>query len=235
MKLEDLRIKIFADGADLETMIRLNDDPLIKGLTTNPTLMRKAGITNYEAFAKEVLKHVTKKPISFEVFSDDFAEMERQARKISGWGENVYVKIPIVNSVGHSSLGVVRRLMEADVKVNLTAIMSYKQIAGAMFYILPKSCILSFFNGRIADTGRHPEGQFSPAREFLLACPLVETLWASTREVWNICEADALGYRIITVPDSILSKAREMAGKDLNELSVETVQMFKKDAEGYTL
>lgn len=223
MKLEDLRIKIFADGADLETMIRLNDDPLIKGLTTNPTLMRKAGITNYEAFAKEVLKHVTKKPISFEVFSDEFSEMERQAHKISSWGENVLVKIPVMNSRGEYTFNVIESLSKSGVKVNATAILLPFDAAGAAD---SGAKIISVFSGRISDTGKWVFGPMGDKGEYL---------WASTREPFNIWWAMEKGYHIITVPEPILEKARKMWEYNLAALTVETVQMFKKDSEGYTL
>lgn len=220
-----MNIKIYADGADLDAMIRLNDDPLISGLTTNPTLMRKAGITNYEAFAKEVLKHVTEKPISFEVFSDDFPEMERQARKISDWGGNVFVKIPITNSHGASCRPLIAQLAKAGIKVNVTAVMTSAQIADA---IAAKPAIISIFNGRIMDTGCRP-----------ISLPWedadAEFLWASTRESYNITQAEQMDYDIITVPDAILTKYRQMQNMDLGELSLETVRMFKRDAEGYTL
>lgn len=220
-----MNIKIYADGADLDAMIRLNNDSLIRGLTTNPTLCRKAGITNYEEFAKEVLKHVTEKPISFEVFSDDFPEMERQARKISDWGGNVFVKIPITNSQGDSCRPLIAQLAKAGIKVNVTAVMTSAQISDA---IAAKPAIISIFNGRIMDTGCRP-----------ISLPWEDTdaefLWASTREPYNIIQAEQMGYDIITVPDAILAKYRQMQNMDLGELSLETVRMFKRDAEGYTL
>lgn len=227
--LEELRIKIYADGADLATMIRLNSDPLIKGLTTNPTLMRKAGISDYEAFARAVLEHVTVKPLSLEVFADDFTEMERQARKISGWGENVYVKIPITNSRGGSSLPLVRTLSADGIKVNVTAILTQKQLSESAVALCPTApAIISVFNGRIMDTGE-------PPLSIIISNRPHSFLWASTREPYNIWQAENLLYNVITVPEAILSKAREMQGKDLGQLSLETVQMFKRDAEGYTV
>lgn len=229
MNLASLKIKIYADGADLPTMLRLNADPLIKGLTTNPTLMRKAGITDYEKFARSVLEQVTEKPLSLEVFADDEDEMERQARKIASWGSNVYVKIPITNSQGLSTLRIINNLSESGVKVNVTAILTPAQVAGASTFLSPETpSIISIFNGRIMDTGSHPLAHQAKA-------PNQEILWASTREPWNIWQANAMGYDIITVPAAILDKAKEMQGKNLAELSLDTVRMFVRDGAGYSL
>lgn len=226
--LEMLSIQIYADGADLETMIRLNADPLIKGLTTNPTLMKKSGVTDYEGFALRVLEHVTTKPISFEVFSDDADEMIRQAKRLSSWAKNVFVKIPVINSRGEPSYSIIRELSMEGVKVNVTAVMNRQQALWAAESMHPQVGIISIFCGRIADTMRYP-----------IAPPAVmgaeAYLWASTREVFNINQAEALGYDIITVPAPILEKAREMQGRDLDTLCLETVQMFKRDSSGYVL
>ena len=227
-KLIDLKIQIYADGADLEEMILLNRDPLISGLTTNPTLMRRAGINNYEDFAKTVLEHVTIKPISFEVFSDDFPDMIRQADKISKWGNNVYVKIPVVNSIGESTTKVIKELSQRGIKVNATAIMTASKAIEVSEAICPAEGIISIFCGRITDTLSSP---LYPNKKI----GLEKYLWASTREVWNIVQAEKMGYDVITVPGAILKKAREMELRDLDQLSLETVQMFKRDSEGYVL
>lgn len=227
-KLLDLKIQIYADGADLAEMISLNKDPLISGLTTNPTLMRRAGIDSYEDFAKAVLEHVTVKPISFEVFSDDFTDMIRQADKISKWGNNVYVKIPVVNSLGEPTTKVIKELSQRGIKVNATAIMTNSKAVEVAEAICPAEGIVSIFCGRITDTLSSP---LYPNKKI----GLERYLWASTREVWNIIQAEKMGYDIITVPGSILKKAREMELRDLDQLSLETVKMFKKDSEGYVL
>ena len=227
-KLIDLKIQIYADGADLEEMILLNRDPLISGLTTNPTLMRRAGINNYEDFAKTVLEHVTIKPISFEVFSDNFPDMIRQADKISKWGNNVYVKIPVVNSIGESTTKVIKELSQRGIKVNATAIMTNSKAVEIADAICPAEGIISIFCGRITDTLSSP---LYPNKKI----GLEKYLWASTREVWNIVQAEKMGYDVITVPGVILKKAREMELRDLDQLSLETVQMFKRDSEGYVL
>ena len=227
-KLIDLKIQIYADGADLEEMILLNRDPLISGLTTNPTLMRRAGIDSYETFAKTVLEHVTIKPISFEVFSDDFPDMIRQADKISKWGNNVYVKIPVVNSIGESTTKVIKELSQRGIKVNATAIMTNSKAVEIADAICPAEGIISIFCGRITDTLSSP---LYPNKKI----GLEKYLWASTREVWNIVQAEKMGYDVITVPGAILKKAREMELRDLDQLSLETVQMFKRDSEGYVL
>ena len=231
MKLENLPIKIFADGADLATMLRLNSDPLIKGLTTNPSLMRKAGVKNYEAFARSVLVEVTSKPISFEVFADDFDGMERQAREISTWGSNVYVKIPVMNPEGETSLRLIKRLAAAGVRLNITAILTSRQIEEVTQMLNPDiPAIISVFCGRIMDTGRDVPRINGSITDH-------QFLWASTREPWNIRQAADLGYDIITVPPDILAKAQLMFGMDLTTLSKQTVQMFADDAQaaGYTL
>ena len=230
--LENLEIKIFADGADLEGMINLYRNPLIKGLTTNPTLMRKAGVQDYESFAKDALAFIKDKPISFEVFSDEFLEMKRQALKIRDWQQNVYVKIPISNSRGQSSIPLIQELAEARVQLNVTAILTLKQVrevAAALHPDVP--AVVSVFAGRIADTGKDPEAMMRASKELLADLPKAELLWASVREVLNIIEADACGCDIVTVPHDILNKALKLVGMDLEALSLDTVKMFAQDAE----
>lgn len=240
MKLSDLNVKIYADGADLPSMVKANENPLIKGFTTNPTLMRRAGITNYERFAKEALNVIDQKPISFEVFSDDFPEMLRQAVKIASWGNNVYVKIPIVNTRGESSLPLVRELGENGVCVNVTAIMGLWQVTETS-RVLNRNVpsIISVFAGRVADTGIDSFMFMVEAKSKLRFAnlPNAELLWASVREPLNLYQADWAKSDIITVPENILQKAVEMQGKELRDLSLETVKMFTRDAEasGYTL
>ena len=230
--LESLNVRIFADGADLEGMISLYRNPLIKGLTTNPTLMRKAGILDYESFAKDALAFIKDKPISFEVFSDEFSEMKRQALKIRDWQRNVYVKIPITNSRGQSSIPLIKELSREKVQLNVTAILSLKQVrdvAGALHPNVP--AVVSVFAGRIADTGRDPEAIMRASKEQLADLPKAELLWASVREVLNIIQADDCGCDIVTVPHDILNKALKLVGMDLAELSLDTVKMFAQDAE----
>ena len=228
--LESLRIQIFADGADKAGILSLNANPLIRGLTTNPTLMRKAGIRDYETFAEDILQSVTTKPISFEVFSDEFDEMERQAWQIASWGSQVYVKIPITNTRGESACPLVQRLSRAGVKLNVTALMTLDQVGqvaealagGAPAYV-------SVFAGRIADTGRDPVPLMTTAVEMLSGLPKAELIWASPRELLNIFHADAIGCHIITVTHDILKKL-EFVGKSLEEFSLDTVKMFYRDA-----
>jgi transaldolase len=235
--LSDLRVKIFADGADIAGMLEMYRNPLIKGFTTNPTLMRKAGVVNYEAFAREVLHAIPDRPVSIEVLSDAFDEMERQARKIASWAQNVYVKIPITDTRGDSSLDLVRRLARAEVKVNVTALMSLDQVrdASAALASGPPSYV-SVFAGRIADTGREPAPLMAAAVELLSPYPNIELIWSSPREVLNIFHADAVGCHIVTVTNDLLSKL-DLIGKDLCAFSLETVQMFSNDAiaAGYQL
>ena len=229
--LADLRIKIFADGADKKGMEALAANPLIKGLTTNPTLMRKAGLTDYEAFAKEVLQIVKEKPISFEVFADDFPEMRRQALKIGSWQSNVYVKIPITNTRGESANDLIRDLSREGVKLNVTAILTLDQVRGvaeALDAATPS--VVSVFAGRIADTGVDPTPLMVESLRILQARPSAELLWASCREVLNIFQADQCGAHIITVTHDVLQKAMTMCGLDLRELSLDTVKMFHRDA-----
>jgi transaldolase len=229
--LERLPIKIFADGADLEGIIDLYRKPFIKGLTTNPTLMRKVGIADYETFARSVLESVVDKPISFEVFSDEFPEMRRQALKIRDWQDNVYVKIPITNTKGDSALPLIADLAKENVKVNVTAILTEDQVegvAGVLREDVP--AVVSVFAGRIADTGVDPIPAMKKSRELLRGLPDAELLWASVREVLNIFQAADCGCHIVTVPHDILAKAAKLGGMDLGELSMDTVRMFYADA-----
>jgi len=236
--IESIPIKLFADGADKQGILDLYAKPYIKGLTTNPTLMRKAGITNYEAFANEILQTVTDKPISFEVFSDDFAEMRRQALKIMSWAKNIYVKIPITNTRGNSSLPLVHELANEGVKLNVTAILTLEQVRGVSEHLDPKTpAVVSVFAGRIADTGVNPEPIMRASRDLLTRLPNAELLWASVREVLNIFQAAACGCDIVTVPHDILAKLIKLYGVSLEAMSLDTVKMFAKDAAsaGYTL
>ena len=229
--LADLRIKIFADGADLKGIAALAANPLIKGLTTNPTLMRKAGLTDYEAFAKEVLTIVTAKPISFEVFADDFPEMRRQALKIGAWQGNVFVKIPITNTRGESALPLIRDLSREGVKLNVTAVLTVEQVRGiAEALAAATPSVVSVFAGRIADTGVDPTAIMLESLRLLALLPRAELLWASCREVLNIFQADQCGAHIITVTHDVLQKALTLCGMDLGELSLDTVKMFHRDA-----
>jgi transaldolase len=236
--LKDLKVKLFADGADKAGMLQLNANPLIQGMTTNPTLMRKAGIHDYEPFAREILKHITEKPISFEVFSDEFPEMRRQAFKIKDWGKNVYVKIPITNTRDESSLPLIRELAGEGVKVNVTAILTLDQVRGVAQALNPKvPSVVSVFAGRIADTGVDPMPVMRECKKILAGLPQAELLWASVREVLNIFQADACGCAIVTVPHDILTKAMKMTGMDLKQLSLDTVKLFATDAKaaGFSL
>jgi transaldolase len=230
--LKDLTVKIYADGAGKAGMLQLNANPLIQGLTTNPTLMRKAGVTDFEAFARDILQSITVKPVSLEVFSDEFTEMKRQALKISGWGKNVYVKIPITNTRRESSLPLIKELGGEGVKLNVTAILTLEQVkgvAGALNLKVP--AVVSVFAGRIADTGVDPAAMMTESRRILEAVPQANLLWASVREVLNIFQANDCGADIVTVPHDILEKAMKMAGMDLGELSLDTVKMFAADAK----
>jgi transaldolase len=230
--LENLSVQIFADGADLEGMTSLYKNPMIRGLTTNPTLMRKAGIKDYESFAKEVLQVVKDKPISLEVFSDEFKEMRRQALKIRDWQGNVFVKIPITNSRGESSIPLIRELAKDGTQLNLTAILTLSQVRAVADVLVPEvAAVVSVFAGRIADTGRDPIPVMKASKMLLTDMPKVELLWASVREVLNIVQADESGCDIVTVPHDILSKAMKLVGTDLTALSLDTVKMFAKDAE----
>jgi transaldolase len=229
--LSNLNIHIYADGADKPGILDLYAKPYIKGLTTNPTLMRKAGIKNYEAFARDILQTVTAKPISLEVFSDVFSEMKRQAEKIRSWGSNVYVKIPITNSRGESSLPLIRELGQEGVKLNITALLTLEQVRGTAEALNPAvPSVVSVFAGRIADTGIDPMPIMHACGALLQGQPEAELLWASTREVLNIFQAEECGCQIITVPHDILAKATKLVGFDLTALSLDTVKMFARDA-----
>ena len=236
--LKELKVKIFADGADKAGMLQLNANPLIKGMTTNPTLMRKAGVQNYEAFARDLLQHITEKPVSFEVFSDEFPEMRRQALKINGWAKNVYVKIPITNTRAESSLPLIRELAGEGVKVNVTAILTVEQVAGVARALNPKApAVVSVFAGRIADTGVDPVPQMREGKKLLAGLPKAEFLWASVREVLNIFQANDCGCDIVTVPHDVLAKALKLVGTGLKDLSLDTVKTFAADAKaaGFSL
>ena len=229
--LLDLPIKIFADGADRDGIAALYAKPYIKGLTTNPTLMRKVGIADYEKFAREVLEVVKEKPISFEVFSDEFPEMRRQALMIGKWQENVYVKIPITNTRGDSALPLIRELSAEGVKLNLTAILTRAQVEGVAQAVQGDvPCVVSVFAGRIADTGVDPMPHMREALKILRDLPSAELLWASVREVLNIFQAAQCGCHIVTVPHDILDKVAKLGGMGLAELSLDTVRMFHRDA-----
>jgi transaldolase len=229
--LEALPVKIFADGADLEGIIDLYRKPFVKGLTTNPTLMRKVGISDYEAFAHSVLEKVTDKPISFEVFSDEFPEMRRQALKIRDWQENVYVKIPITNTRAESALPLIAELATEGVKVNVTAILTLEQVKGVAGALKKEvASVISVFAGRIADTGVDPLPLMKESLKAIGSLPSAELLWASVREVLNIFQAAVCGCHIVTVPHDILAKAIKLGGTDLTKLSLDTVRMFYQDA-----
>lgn len=236
-QVNELRVKIFADGADRAGMLEMAAKPFISGLTTNPTLMRKTGITDYRGFALDILREIPDKPISFEVFSDEFAEMERQALQIAGWGKNVYVKIPVSNTKREPSYELVRKLSAAGVKVNVTALMTTEQVR-AVVGVLDKSVAsyISVFAGRIADTGRDPLPIMSAALGLMRSKPKAELIWASPRELLNIFQADAIGCHVITVTNDILKKL-SMVGYDLMDYSLDTVKMFHTDASaaGYKL
>ena len=228
--IEHLSVKIFADGADKASMLEMYAMPYIKGLTTNPTLMRRAKVANYEAFAREILSEITDKPLSFEVFSDDFHDMERQALKIAGWGENVYVKIPVTNTRREPSYSLVRSLSTQGVKVNVTALLTLTQVRdvlGALNIEIPS--YISLFAGRIADTGVDPVPLMAAAVQLVRVNPRVELIWASPRELLNIFQANAIGCHVITVTNDILKKL-SLVGRDLTDYSLETVQMFFNDA-----
>ncbi len=231
MKLPaQLKVKIFADGADLKGIATLAANPLIKGFTTNPTLMRKAGITDYRAFALDVLKIIGNRPVSFEVFSDNFAEMEKQARVIAAWGKNVYVKIPVTNTKGEFPSELIRRLAKAGVQLNVTALTTNEQVKAVLDCLSPEtaSCI-SVFAGRVADTGRDPLPLMAEAVKIMSSNSKAELIWASPRELLNIFHAEQIGCHIITVTHDILGKLA-LVGKDLGEYSLDTVKMFHNDA-----
>jgi transaldolase len=230
-KMTPLKIDIYADGADVGEMLDALKQPYIKGFTTNPTLMRKAGVTDYEVFASKVLEHIKDLPISFEVFSDDFDEMDRQARLMDSWGPNVYVKIPVTNTEGVFAGKVIRALARDGIKLNVTALLTVDQVWEVVGELDPDvPAIVSVFAGRIADTGVNPLPIMKESLQILKSRPQAKLLWASPRELLNLVQADQMGCHVITVTPDILKKL-SMLGKDLAQLSLETVQMFHNDAQ----
>lgn len=228
--VKSLKVKLFADGADLAGMKEMYANPLIRGFTTNPTLMRKAGIADYKAFARDVLAAIPDRPISFEVFADDFGEMERQAYEIASWGKNVNVKIPVTNTKRQFAGPLIERLSKAGVQVNVTAILTLDQVRRVTEALAPQTpAIISVFAGRIADTGIDPVPVMAEAVKIMKAKPKSELIWASPRELLNIFQADSVGCHIITATNDILKKL-SLVGKDLGDYSLETVEMFHKDA-----
>lgn len=229
-KIEELKVKIFADGADKAGMLEMHSKPFIKGLTTNPTLMKKAGIADYRAFCKDILTSIKDKPLSFEVFSDDFSEMERQALEIASWGENVYVKIPVTNTKKEACYALVKKLANQKVKLNVTALMTLDQVSNVVASLDPNvPSYVSVFAGRVADTGHDPVPMMAKAVGILKAAPASELIWASPRELLNIFQADDIGCHVITVTNDILKKL-SLVGYDLGQYSLDTVKMFYKDA-----
>lgn len=237
MTMPDLKVALFADGADVAGMLDMYRRPWIKGFTTNPTLMRKAGVTDYRAFAREVLAAIPDRPISFEVFSDDFDEMARQAREIASWGDNVNVKIPVTNTRAEPSYDLIRQLSSAGITLNVTAVFTLDQVRDVVAHLDPATpAYVSVFAGRIADTGRDPMPHVAAALALVHVHPTAKLIWASPREVLNVFHADAVGCDIITVTHDLLAKLSTL-GKDLGRFSLETVQMFRDDAlkAGYRL
>lgn len=227
----NLKIDVYADGADIRDMVQARSGGIVRGFTTNPTLMRKSGISDYETFAKEALVAVSGMPISFEVFADDFAEMERQAKRIATWGDAVFVKIPITNTKGESAVPLVKRLSAGGVKLNITAILTLGQVRAVTEALHPDvPAIISVFAGRVADTGRDPVPLMREAVAIARVKPKAQVLWASPRELLNIFQAQECGCHIITVTRDILKKLTTMVGKSLDELSLDTVKMFHNDA-----
>ena len=230
-RVSELKIAIYADGADKSAMLDIYKNPWVKGFTTNPTLMAKAGITNYESFAREMVKAIPDRPISFEVFSDDFAEMETQALKISSWGKNVNVKIPITNTKKQYSYELIESLANKGVKLNVTALFTLEQVRlSALALKNSPWSIISVFSGRIADTGRDPVPLMADAVKLIGNAPNINLLWASPRELLNIFQADEIGVQIITVTNEVIKKL-ELVGKDMDEYSLETVKTFYNDAK----
>lgn len=228
--MEELHIKLFADGADLASIERLAANPLIRGFTTNPTLMRKAGVADYASFARDMLRIVSGRSISFEVFSDEFAEMELQAYEIASWGPNVFVKIPVTNTHGEFSGPLISRLALAGVQVNVTAILTLEQVDRVVECLAPETAsLVSVFAGRIADTGRDPVPIMAKALELLRPLPRAELIWASPRELLNVIQANDIGCHIITATPDLLAKL-PLIGKDLTDYSLDTVKMFRQDA-----
>ncbi len=234
---DSLKIKIFADGADKAGMLDMYRKPLIQGLTTNPTLMAKVGIKDYEEFSRDILSLIKDKPLSLEVFSDDLAEMERQALKIASWGDNVYAKIPVTNTKGESTNPIVKRLADRGVKLNVTAIMTLSQVRDVVLHLNPDvASYVSVFAGRIADTGVDPIPVMQASIAMCAMNPKAEVIWASPREVLNIVQADSIGCQVITVTNDLLAKLGKL-GYDLEQYSLDTVKMFYADATsaGYKL
>jgi transaldolase len=226
----ELKIRIYADGADKNSMLEMYRNPMIKGFTTNPTLMRKAGVTNYEAFALDILKHIPDRSISFEVFADEFNEMEEQAHQIASWGENVMVKIPITNTRGQSAAPLIKRLSAAGIRMNITALLTLDQVEEVAQVVAKNTpCYVSVFAGRIADTGIDPVPVMIKSMELLGDLPRAELLWASPRELLNVYQANDIGCQIITATNDVISKL-SLVGKDLTEYSLDTVKMFYRDA-----
>jgi transaldolase len=229
-RIEHLKVKVFADGADRTAMLELASKPYIKGLTTNPSLMRKAGISDYRAFAREVLSEIGGKPLCLEVLADEFREMERQAWEIASWGDNVYVKVPVTNTRGEGSYALVRRLSDRGIKVNVTAIMTLRQVREAVASLNPEVAgYVSVLAGRIADTGIDPVPLVAAAVHLLETAPKSELIWASTRELLNVFHAESAGCHIITVTHDLLAKL-SLLGRDPEEYSLETVKMLYRDA-----
>ena len=237
MNVDSLKVKIFADGADKAGMLAMYAKPFIKGLTTNPTLMAKAGIVDYEAFSRDILSVITDKPLSLEVFSDDITEMERQALKIASWGENVYVKIPFSNTKGESTNHLIKRLTDRGIKLNITAMMTLAQVRDVVLNLNPDvPSYVSVFAGRVADTGVDPLPLMQAAVAMCSLNPKAEVIWASPREVLNVIQADAIGCQVITVTNDIVAKLGKLE-YDLEAFSLDTVKMFYSDATsaGYSI
>ena len=237
MTRDDFRIKIYADGADIDGMRDEYKKGYVSGFTTNPTLMKKAGVKDYETFAKQIAKEITDFPLSFEVFSDDFETMEKEARKIGSWGDNIFIKIPVTNTKGESATGLIKKLSAERFKLNITAILTVKQVEDVVNALSPNAgAYVSVFAGRIADTGVNPLPVMKETVDICHSKAGVESLWASTRELLNIFQAQECGVDIITVTNDILKKL-PMIGKDLDELSLETVKVFYNDAKslGYKI
>ncbi|MEM6623980.1 MAG: transaldolase [Pseudomonadota bacterium] len=237
MTMADLKIKLFADGADMAGILEMYANPKIQGFTTNPTLMKKAGITDYEGFARELLAKIPDRPVSLEVFADELPEMERQARKIAAWGANVNVKIPVTTTAGKSTAPVIQRLSAEGVVLNVTALMTIEQVRIVGDVLSEETeAIVSVFAGRVADTGIDPVPHMTEALRILESKPKAELLWASPRELLNVFQANCIGCHIITATNDILKKLA-LVGKDLDQYSRETVQMFRTDAvaAGYTI
>jgi len=228
--ISDLKVKLFADGADLKGMLDMYAKPFVQGFTTNPTLMQKAGVADYRAFARDVVKAIPDRPISFEVFSDEFDEMERQAREIATWGSNVNVKIPVTNTRAEPSYELVRRLTHAGIHVNVTAVFTLEQVRAIVAHLDPSTpAYVSVFAGRIGDTGRDPVPLMVEAKALMAKVPRAELIWASPRELLNVFHAEQAGSDIITVTNDLLAKLAGV-GKELATFSLETVKMFRDDA-----